>query len=494
MRLLVLALAAALALAGCLQQPTLDAATVDPPAAPDLMGRVVAHNATVLLPLPAAVPKLEVRIATTGERGAEPTLGVLSDGTIFTTSGGARITRSADHGRSWDVLESGTPVTRPKVSLDPWLWVDPLTDRVYNAPLYVVCTWATWSDDAGASWDANPLAGCGVPAHDHQKLTTGPAPEGVETDGYPNVVYYSYNSFRREGTVITASYDGGRTWGLGTVAHPPSGCHRGLAGPVAVGPTGVAYSPKPTCEGISIAVSRDGGQSWSEPTVLTGAGMDEALASMTDAAVDAAGNAYVTWVGGDGRVYYAASVDEGETWSEPRAVSPPAIQASVFPVVTAGDAGRVAFGYLGTSANASKWESRSAQDADGKAAWHLHLTFTEDATAESPSFVTVQATPEDDPVQVGCIWQSGGSDPCRNLADFFDMVEQGGRIYLVFADGCDKCTSAGQSRGAEVKVAIVERGPSLRDGVTLAPLPAEAAEEAEDAEEGTHAAPVVRAP
>lgn len=479
MRVLLLGLVTALLLAGCLQQPDLGAASVDPPVSPEA-SRLVAHTAEALVPLPASVPLPEVRFSPVGSRGAEPSLGVLSDGTLFTTASGARIARSTDHGRSWEIMETGDALMRPKTNLDPWLWVDPLTDRVYNAPLYVACTWLAWSDDAGGSWEANPLAGCGVPAHDHQKVTTGVPAEGVTTDGYPNVVYYSYNSFRREGTIVTTSLDGGKTWGLGTtVVHPPSDCHGGVAGPVAVGPTGVAYSPKPMCEGISLAVSHDSGQTWSEPTVLTDAGMDQALASMTDAAVDAAGNAYATWVGKDGRVYYAVTTDEGETWSKPRAVSPPAVQASAFPVVSAGDAGRVAFGYLGTTDDASKWPSRSAQDAGDKAAWHLYLTFLENGTAEAPTFVTLQATPDDDPVQVGCIWQSGGANDCRNLADFMDMVERDGRLYLVFADGCDKCKSASDSRGDDVTVVILETGPSLRAGVALQPLPMEA----EDAEE-----------
>jgi hypothetical protein len=401
-------------------------------------------------------------------------MGVLSDGTIFTTASGARIARSVDNGHSWEVMDSGDALLRPKTSLDPWLWVDPLTDRVYNAPLYVVCTWAAWSDDAGATWDANPLTGCGVPAHDHQKLTTGAPAEGVTTDGYANVVYYSYNSFRQEGTVITTSLDGGRTWGLGTVVHTPSDCHAGVAGPVAVGPTGVAYSVKPRCEGVAVAVSTDSGATWGEPVLIEDSTMDQALASMTDAAVDAAGNAYLTWVGEDGRAYYAFSADDGQTWSGARAVSPPAVQASVFPVVVAGDAGRVAFGYLGTAADASKWASRSAQDADDKAAWHLYLTFLENGTAETPAFVTVQATPDEDPVQIGCIWQSGGSNPCRNLADFIDMVERDGRVYVVYSDGCDACKSASESRGSNVVVAILETGPSLRAGVMLQALLAEA--------------------
>lgn len=461
-----MALAGALLLAGCIQGTPLEGATVDTPTTLPL-GQLIAHNGTAAVDLPAAWQGLEVRLASVGKPGGEPSLGVTGDGTIFVALLDGKLARSTDHGRTWDVIETGNAVTKPKTNLDPWMWVDPFTDRVYNGPLYVVCTWLAWSDDRGETWETNPVAGCGIPAHDHQKITTGPPAEGVKTNGYPNVMYYSYNSFRQEGTWISTSLDGGKTFDVGQAVHAPSECQSGVAGPVAVAPDGTAYSPKPTCKGVDVAVSTDSGKTWGKPVSINGAGGDKALASMVDAAVDAAGNAYVAWVGGDGRTYLASSTDKGATWSEPKAVSPPGVNAAVFPVVSAGSAGRVAVGYVGTTADSSKWKSRSAEDAKDDVAWHLYVSFTEDATAANATFVSYRATPEDDPVQVGCIWQSGGGNPCRNLLDFIDMVERDGRVYLVFADGCDKCDSAKESRGRDAAVLIVERGPSLRDPAAL---------------------------
>ena len=63
---------------------------------------------------------------------------------------------------------------------------------------------------------------------------------GAEDTGYETVIYYSYNSFRGEGTVILASYDGGLTYTNERVAHKDDACHAGIAGPVAVGPDGQA--------------------------------------------------------------------------------------------------------------------------------------------------------------------------------------------------------------------------------------------------------------
>ena len=486
LRIATLLAAGALLLAGCVQAPDLEAASADLAAAP--LAPLVMHDATGVFPVPDEWQALTVRLAATGFDGGEPTLGVLSDGTIFTTAGAGSLARSRDGGLTWEEVATGDEVARPKANLDPWMWVDPLTDRVYNAPLYVVCTWAAWSDDAGETWDFNPATGCGIPAHDHQKLTSGPPAEGVSTEGYPSVLYYSYNSFRREGTWISQSYDGGRTWTVGQAVHPSS-CHAGIAGPVAVGPDGTAYSPKPTCDGIHVAVSKDSGQTWKVTGKVTDVGTADALAHMTDAAVDEAGNAYATWTGEDGLPYVTSSADGGETWSKPKLVSPPGVHATVFNVITAGSDGRVAVAYLGTKDDTKGWDTKDAESADADTRWHLFVSFLEDATADQPRVVTTQVTPDDDPVQIGCIWQSGGSNPCRNLYDFIDMVQRDGRAYVVFADGCAKCSTASQSRGNEAVVAIVEGGPSLLGGVPLAPLQV-AVEAPEPAQAG--ALPILR--
>ena len=475
LRPLVLVSAVALLLAGCLAPAAVQPASVAQPEDPQLAGRVVSHAADALKPLDAAYAGLRVRLAATGFSGGEPSLGVTSDGTIFTTAGGKDIGRSTDHGKTWKMVTPAVTdvLVAPKTSLDPWVWVDPVTDRVYDAPLYVVCTWASWSDDNGESWKANPLAGCGTPAHDHQKLTTGAPAEGVKVDGYENVVYYSYNSFRREGTVILASYDGGKTFGNERVVHEQDRCHGGIAGPVIVAADGTAYSPKPTCDGIHVAVSRDSGKTWEVTGKVTDVGNAPALASMTDAAVDAAGNAYAVWTGEDGLTYLTLSKDEGASWSPAIRVSPPTLNATVYPVIAAGADGRIVVGYLGTPSDTDGWKTKDAQSADADTVWHAYLTFVDAAASDARAFTTLQVTPEDDPVQMGCIWQSGGKNDCRNLADFIDLVVgKDGRPYLVFADGCKACKSADQSRRADVTVAIVEEGPSLLGGV-LAPLLAE---------------------
>lgn len=468
-------------LAGCLgaTQPI-------EPAATDALS-IVAHQGDLLRPIPAPFAGLATRIAPTGFLRGEPTLGITSGGVIFTVAGAgmqtpalpspgqtplpvpgpnnrvASVARSADHGRTWEQLWD--PAMMGKIDLDPWVWVDPATDRVFHAPLYVACSHIAWSDDLGDSWMSSPLGGCGTPAHDHQKLTTGPAPEGVATQGYPSVAYYSYNSFRGEGTVITTSWDGGITWLRENTVHPQDDCAAGIAGPVDVAPDGTAYSPKPTCDGVSVAVSKDGGQTWGAPVAVAGIAAPPHGVYNPHVALDTEGNAYLVSLGADGLPWMSTSRDQGATWSAPVRVTPPGLRSAAFVAIIAGAPGRVALAAIATDSDPATWPSEDPSEARDDAVWHAYLTFTDDALAAQPTFVTQRITPLDDPVQVGCIWLRGGGEPCRNLRDFIDLQQHEGRPYLVYADGCDRCTTADESRRlGETTVAIVEGGPSLLGG------------------------------
>lgn len=457
-------------LAGCAVPQLTPASTVGD--APQAAAGLVLHKGNLTLPADPAWAALKVRVAPTGFRGSEPSMGVLKDGTVVTVGAHPQVpdrdvlVRSKDGGKTWDFATG--PLSGP-ASLDPWVHVDERTNRVWNAPLYVACDWAAYSDDGGDSWQANPLAGCGLPGHDHQKITTGPPAKGVTTSGYPDVVYYSYNSFRKEGTWISTSLDGGKTFSTGSAAHANDACHAGIAGPVAVAPDGTAYSAKPICKGLDVAVSKDSGQTWKVTGHVLDAGGYGSLAETVDVDTDTEGHAYAVWNGEDGGLYLTTSADGGATWSPAKRVSPPGVNVTTFSNLAAGAPGHVAIGYLGTRADATSWTLRTGEGAPDDAVWHAFLTFSDDALDAEPTFATQQVTPDDDPVQIGCIWLSGGSNACRNLGDFLDVQEREGRAYFVYTDGCPKCTSAATSHQSNIVVALVDSGPSLLGGA-LAPL------------------------
>ncbi|HEX2021080.1 MAG TPA: sialidase family protein [Candidatus Thermoplasmatota archaeon] len=468
--LLATLVAAAVALSGCLAATT-DGEAPSAASVPDAASRLVAHAASGLVPIPASAASLAAKVLDVGVEGGEPTIGVDAQGAIYVTGGGARVYKSTDKGESWkDVSDR----SKPRADFDPYLWLDPLTDRVFSAPLYVACTNLMWSDDGGASWGWNPVAGCGLPGHDHQSLVTGPPPEGVTTSGYPNVVYYAYNSFRGDGTRVVRSLDGGKTWSLPDAkVSDGDDCQSALNGAPAVAPDGTVYVPMARCEGLRIGVSKDGGVTWTTKDV-DDVGMlgvkpatpldDTPFTGNPGMHVDEAGNAYALFPGKDGRAYLTHSRDGGETWSRPVGASPPQVNGTVFWSVVAGAEGRVALAYFGTTADTGAWPAPSAHFAPPDTRWNLYLAVTEDALAGDPVFTTLQVNPDDDPVQIGCLWLSGGVNDCRNLADFFDITERNGRAYVVYADGCKACSSDADSRRSDLRVVVVDAGPSLHGG------------------------------
>jgi hypothetical protein len=105
----------------------------------------------------------------------------------------------------------------------------------------------------------------------------------------------------------------------------------------------------------------------------------------------------------------------------------------------AGDDNRAAFAFLGTPT------AGDAQSGDFVGVWHLYVAFTYDT---GRTWTTVDTTPAD-PVQRGCIWNGGGSNPCRNLLDFNDVtVDKFGRVLVAFADGCTGTCTTDPSQNA----------------------------------------------
>ena len=458
----ILLLAAVLLLAGCVQPPAAEtpAALLDP-----IPAGVSAFNGKGDPVAPPAGPAARFAITPLGHDGAEPTLGVTPKGNVFVISGTA-VLRSSDKGQTW---EDVTPTLNVPRSLDPYLHVDAATGRVFVDHLYVGCSYLTWSDDEGESWLANPAA-CGMPVNDHQTVSTG-APAGAPTLGYDNVVYYGYNGLAYTG--VARSLNGGLTFAGGAVAIGPEDCG-GLNGHIVTDPEGVVYVPAAGCDEPVVAVSRDAGVTWETHTIDTQGAGRSTPGDDPSVATDGAGNAYLVFPGKDARMYGSVSTDKGKTWSPAFRVSPPHVTSSLMPTSVAGDPGRVAFAYYATTAPTDDWASVNSADADEETRWHLFVTYSTDALlGPDATFVTVQVTPDENPVKIGRIWNGGGGDPDRNLLDFFDVARDAeGRVFVAYTDGCaGECTDQASSRNRATTVATLAEGPSLLAGAALAPLP-----------------------
>ena len=132
-----------------------------------------------------------------GEDGAEPSIGVTSSGCIFFIAF-EKVMRSCDHGQSWEDVSGWMCAFQTN---DPWGWVDPVTDRIFNVQMQGLETsWICYSDDDGLTWVGNPHDSGTTPINDHIKLATGPwTSSGYGIGGqitqayYETAVYYCYN-------------------------------------------------------------------------------------------------------------------------------------------------------------------------------------------------------------------------------------------------------------------------------------------------------------
>jgi hypothetical protein len=436
---------------------------------------------------------LSVRAVDVGRRSAEPTIGVQSDGTAyyaaanFDSVGGSlartEILRSDDGGVTWASVEPTVPVAKslPPGGLDPYVWVDPGTDRVFSADL-VGCGYLKSSDDKGATWTSS-LAACGDSV-DHQTLFGGPRPTGLalpQLSEYPNVLYYCTN--RVLDSRCGRSLDGGLTWI--TTATPAylgfdpqaGGMCNGLHGHGIVDPEGRVILPKGHCGYPYVSVSSDGGDTWTQVQVSdkeSGTPVVPVLRyagtfAHTSVASDAAGNLYYVWPDDQMRPWLSISRDHGMTWEEPLLVAPPGVSETNFPTVDAGDEGNVAITFVGSPA-----ESPGALGGgDSARPWNYYVLASTNALDAEPLFLSTTANDPANPIHRGdCFSRCGG------MYDFIDVVVgPAGRIWATASDTCasDGCVSGerGADGGVGVGLAISQvAGPLLRgDAAEPAPEP-----------------------
>ena len=428
--------------------------------------------------------EMEFYFSNVGEQGAEPSIGVTSSGCIFFIAF-EKPMRSCDYGETWVNTADGSQAF---FTNDPYGWVDPITDRVFNIHMMGLwTTWIGWSDNDGQSWEANPHDS-GAPVNDHIKLGSGPWTDagygiggGVSSGIYETAVYFCYNKLAY--ISCYTSFDGGASFEAGGDLVGIATANGGLHGAITSAPDGTVYLP-PRVATPSIIFSKDNGLTWEERTMGQDVGTPNPRKN-GEVATDTDSNAYNVWVGENQGVYMSRSIDSGETWEQTSIrVSPVEVISATFPHTSAGDPGRIAIAYLG-SENASAlgqpdldgnpWNG-NAHYTPSNVTHYLYVTYSLNALDEDPIFHTQRISP--DPVQVGsiclnsgdCRSDDGGSN--RNLLDFNDLhIDLEGRVYIGFADGCTgTCASGNETTSANSRdrlgsVYYLANGPSLYESV-----------------------------
>jgi hypothetical protein len=417
---------------------------------------------------------LSVRTTKIGGTAGEPTMGVQRDGTAFYAAlqnGATNVLRSDDGGLTWsDASPEVAGVKVPPITLDPYVWVDEETDRVFNVELSLACSTISHSDDGGASWISNPL-GCGNPVNDHQTVITATPPPGVVTVGYPNVVYYCFNrvadascsrslnggiTFEPSGAPSFPGYEVGEEYNKFGVA----GLCGGLHGHAVADNDGRLFIPKIHCGIPSLAVSEDGGMTWRRTLVNTELfGGAAHVGEHSSVAVDDAGNVYYLWYeDATQKPWLAVSRDNGRTFGAPMNVAPPGVEQTNLMTLVAGAEGRIAMTFPG---------SASADFDDKLRPWDTWIITSSNAHEEIPTFLGTTANPAGDPIHRGDC-----SGRCGAMLDFLDIVVSpvDGMVWATAVDNCTAergCnTDAPQETPSIGNEGLVIRqlgGPPLRD-------------------------------
>lgn len=408
--------------------------------------------------------------------GGEPTIAVDRDGVaiypsiafdvnaVATSLPSTRVMRTSDEGRSWEDASPviAGPLKPNPASLDPYVYADPVTGRLFNIDLNLANgAFLSYSDDGARTWTSQPGC-CGIPVDDHQSLFAGPATTLAANPAlYPGrILYFCVNQIGA--TTCTHSLDGGLTWSAGVPAYPgaeaPSEQNDCTPGPGVANcvcgglsghghaseATGTVFVPKGQCGLAEVARSTDNGLTFQEVVVDSTVGIDghEAIVS-----TDRSGNVYYFFLDSNTLPRLSISRDDGQTWSDPINVTAPGVTTAKFPSIVAGDDGRIAFLYLGSTTPAGPDVHRN--DPNNKtrsslrenATWQLYVGESLNALDDEPVFATVTAHDPADPVSRGpcdgrCQAVNGG------MYDFLDIDINPvtGQVWVAMVDNCNADT------------------------------------------------------
>lgn len=180
---------------------------------------------------------------------------------------------------------------------------------------------------------------------------------------------------------------------------------------------------------VWVGASRDFGTTWIQSKVVTLPVGSSAEHKFTWVAVDGGGNVYTCWATAN-NVYYSVSQDiktsDTPTWSAPiRVNNGPNTKTCVLPMMDAGSAGRVIFGWYGTTADNS---------STAGAPWQYFTARCNNATGALPVIEQVQVS--DHVVHTGVVCLNGlGCSCCRELLECQELAVNpvDGSTFLTYA-------------------------------------------------------------
>ncbi|HWL95217.1 MAG TPA: exo-alpha-sialidase, partial [Phycisphaerae bacterium] len=342
---------------------------------------------------------------------------------------------------TWEPKDRPTNIST-KVTLDPLIVGDPATGRIWAMQLTGGQSSTDFSDDDGETWTPT-LSGGFASGADHQGMGVGPYPTTglgalIPHATYPNATYYCSQD------VVTAfcsrSDDGGQTYGPSVpIYNSVTDKCVGLHGHPKIAPDGTVYVPNKACQLdtpvignglLSAIVSEDAGVTWNIRKIPDSTG---GLVSKGDPSIsiDKDNKVYFAYQNlNNNHMYVATSTDRGVTWSPSVDIGALAdVNYAVFPAVTAGDSGRAAVAFFGSTYTGPE---TNYQSMEFPGTWDLYVATTYDGGS---TWFVANTTPND-PIQGAFAGIANGGDN-RNHYDFIDAeTDAEGRVIVSTSDGC----------------------------------------------------------
>jgi hypothetical protein len=376
---------------------------------------------------------------------------------------------------TWEFKDAPNGISN-KATTDPIFLADPTTGRLWALQLAGGDSLTDISDDDGQTWSPDISGGIGTGV-DHEGLGLGPYPTTapgslIPHPTYPNALYYCSQQIAT--AYCARSDDGGLTYGpIVPIYNSATSKCVGLHGHPKVAPDGTVYVPNKGCgldtpvlgTGlVNMVVSEDAGATWTIRAVSDSTG---SLLSKGDPSVgiDKDGTVYLAYQNlNNNHLFVAVTHDKGVTYSPSVDVGALAgINYSVFPAVTAGDSGRAAVAFFGSTYNGA---STNYEHMSWPGVWYLYIATTYDG---GNTWFVANTTP-DNPIQgFGGIGNSGDN---RNHYDFIDaQIDTQGRVIASNSIGCSAgCVNKGGPNTFSKLTGIVRQSGGRRMLAQFDPL------------------------
>lgn len=362
---------------------------------------------------------------------AEPQIRADATGTFYVSSelglsAGTLAWKSTDGGLHYTALESPNQISQAAGGLAPGGGDTDLstapepnaggTHNVYVASLSLANVTVSTSQDGGQTWSKNVLSAT-IPGDDREWIAADQATK----------VCISYHDIVTFNIDVNCSFDAGATFtqlGSGIDAAHAFLLEENSTGNLVIDPnshviyqvfSGIANAAEAVLpasyHAVWIAISRDGGQTFTDQTVYVNPSTSVSYGhQFVNATVDRAGTVYVVY-NDNHNLFYSFSTNSGLTWTGPIQINQAPSATAIMPWSAACAPGQLNVVWYGTSF----FDGSAPDNYPPSAAWYVYFAQNRNAATAGSKFTQVAATPV---IHFGGVCEGGIS--CTGNRDLYD--------------------------------------------------------------------------